>query len=59
MNNESEKQKEIAEIQQRIQHLQDTDQISISNKIAIAKQALDIIEKDKEQNERPEEGKVQ
>ena len=59
MNNESEKQKEIAEIQQRIQHLQDTDQISISDKIAIAKQALEILAKDKEQNERPEEGKVQ
>jgi len=59
MGNESEKQKEIAEIQLRIQHLQDTDQISISDKIAIAKQALEILEKDKELKKRPKEGKVQ
>ncbi len=59
MGNESQKQKEIAEIQLRIQHLQDTDQISISDKIAIAKQALEILEKDKELKKRPKEGKVQ
>lgn len=38
---------EISEIESRIEYLKNTDQISIAEKIAIIKQALEIIEKNK------------
>ena len=44
MNNDSEKEKEIEEIKRRIDYLVNTDEISISDKIAIAKKALQVIE---------------
>lgn len=44
MENDSEKQKEIEEIQRRIEYLINTDQISGSEKLAIANKALKIIE---------------
>ena len=44
MENDSEKQKEIEEIQRRIEYLINTDQISDSEKLAIANKALKIIE---------------
>jgi len=42
--NKSVKQKEIEEIQRRIEYLINTDQISDSEKVAIASKALKIIE---------------
>ena len=51
MENESDKQKEIAEIQRRMEYLRNTDQIAISEKIAITKKALEIIEKSESENE--------
>ena len=48
MSEEQENRKhEIEEIKRRIEYLVSTDKISISEKIAIAKRALEIIEKDK------------
>lgn len=44
MENESEKQREIAEIQRRIEYLIDTDQISNAEKLVIVTKALRIIE---------------
>ena len=51
MENESEKQREIAEIQRRMEYLRNTDQISISEKITITKKALEIFEKSESEKE--------
>ncbi len=51
MNNNSEKEKKIEEIQRRMEYLKNTDQISISEKIAITKKALEIIEKSESEKE--------
>ncbi len=53
--NESEKQKEIEEIQRRIAYLIATDQISEAQKIVIARNVLNIVEHGKKY----QEGKVQ
>ena len=45
MNTDSEKKKEIEEILRRMDYLKKTNHISISEKIAITKRALEIIEK--------------
>jgi len=42
---------EIEEIKRRIDYLVRTDQISVSDKIAIAKKALEIIEKSETEKE--------
>ena len=47
MTNDSEKEKEIEEIKRRIDYLINTEEISISDKIAIAKKALQVIEDNK------------
>lgn len=51
MEDDSEKAKEIEEIRRRIDYLLTTDQISISDKIAIARRALEIIEGGKSKEE--------
>ena len=45
MNNVSKKEQEIEEIWRRLEYIKNTDQISISEKIAIARKALEVIEK--------------
>jgi hypothetical protein len=44
MNNDSEKELEIEEIQRRLEYLKSTDQISIAKKLAIVKKALEIVD---------------
>ena len=47
MENDSEKSEVLQELQRRIKNLINTDQVSDEEKMAIARKALEIIEKDK------------
>jgi hypothetical protein len=51
MSNESKRQQEIEELARRMEYLNNTDQLSISEKIAIARKALEIIERNESNNE--------
>ena len=51
MDNDSEKTKEIEEIQRRIEYLKNTDSITLSDKVAILKKALEVLEDGTESGE--------